>query len=578
MERVTRMSLIWRRGGILAAFLLAGLLVLVRLGSLPLVNPDEGRNATVAREVAESGSWFVPTYNGIPYLDKPIFYFKAVALSLGAFGHSEAAARLPSALFALGLLLILFVFCRKEYGDRAASLAIVIVVTCPLFFAFSRIVIFDMPLAFFVCGAVLAGYRAEEREGRARRGYSMIGALATGFATLVKGPVGFVIPVLVLSVFFVVDRRRGAIRRLLSPFNFLVFFAVVLPWFIGVTLERPDFPRYGIVEETLKRFTTPASDRTGPVYYYIPVMFGACFVWSLLLPEASLVAWRRRLHWSRADRLFVVWAIVVVAFFSISRSKLPGYVLTAVVAVGVLTARLFDRALGHRSGSAAGVVRHGVLVLAIVSLGCASLLGAESIHPGLLHDWLGAAGREFQELRPVFPRLALAFGIAAIAAAAAALRQSVPGALAAFMVSSVLLLAVAFGGMKGFAWSNSSKALAQAVEANAAGTPVALLQSYSKGISFYMRRPVTVITEDGGELSSNYVLFMLSRDRPWPAQLVPVAERDTWLASRPESLLLLGDRGSHAALDSIAARHDQTPVELAPGWRGVKLGPPPGNP
>jgi hypothetical protein len=89
---------------------------------------------------------------------------------------------------------------------------------------------------------------------------------------------------------------------------------------------------------------------------------------------------------------------------------------------------------------------------------------------------------------------------------------------------------------------------------------------------------VTLITDDGGELSSNYVLFMLSRDRVWPEQLVPATERDMWLASRRGSLLLLGDRRSHAALDSIAARHDQAPVELAPGWRSVKLGPPLGRP
>jgi len=572
------MPQVWRLGGFLAAFSLAGFLVFARLGSLPLVNPDEGRNAEVAREVAESGGWFVPTYNGVPYLDKPILYFKTVALSLEAFGHSEAAARIPSALFALILLLMLHAFCRKEYGERAAGLAIAIVVTCPLFFAFSRIVIFDMPLAFFVCGAVLAGYRAEEREGRARRGYYMIGAAAAAMATLVKGPVGFVIPALVLSAFFIVDRRRGAIRRLFSPLNFLVFFAVVLPWFIGVALERPDFPHYGIVEETLKRFTTPAHHRTGPVYYYIPVMFGACFVWSVLLPEASLAAWRTRLHWSRADRLFVVWAIVVVAFFSISQSKLPGYVLTAVVAIGVLIARLFERALEHQSGRAAGVVRHGVVVLAIVSLVCAVLLGAEGIHPGLLHDWLGVAGREFQELTPIFPSLALAFAIVALTAAAAAIRQTVPAAFAAFLVSSVLLLAVAFRGIQEFAWSNSSKALAQAVEANSASMPVAFLRSYSKGISFYLRRPVTVITEDGSELSSNYVVFMLSRGPLWPEQLVPAAERDLWLASRRGGLLLVGDRRSHAALDSIAARNDVSSLELAPGWRGVKLGPPPRRP
>ena len=71
------------------AFLLAAVLFFVRLGDLPLIDPDEGRNAEVAREMAESGAWVVPTFNAIPYLDKPALYFRAVALSFGAFGRSE---------------------------------------------------------------------------------------------------------------------------------------------------------------------------------------------------------------------------------------------------------------------------------------------------------------------------------------------------------------------------------------------------------------------------------------------------------------------------------------------------------
>ena len=72
-----------------------------RLGHLPLLAPDEGRNAEVGREMQESGAWLVPTYNGVDYLDKPAFYFKAVALSLSVFGNNETAARIPSLLSAL---------------------------------------------------------------------------------------------------------------------------------------------------------------------------------------------------------------------------------------------------------------------------------------------------------------------------------------------------------------------------------------------------------------------------------------------------------------------------------------------
>src|ERR1700722_7371989 len=120
-----------------------------RLGSLPLIQPDEGRNAEVAREMKESGAWLSPSYDGMTYLDKPAFYFKAVAFSLAAFGDNETAARLPSALFALALLAITFAFCRHAYGTRCAILAVIVVTTMPLFIVNSRIVIFDIALAFF---------------------------------------------------------------------------------------------------------------------------------------------------------------------------------------------------------------------------------------------------------------------------------------------------------------------------------------------------------------------------------------------------------------------------------------------
>ena len=91
-----------------------------QLGRLPLLQPDEGRNAEVAREMKESGAWLSPSYNGIAYLDKPAFYFKAVALSLAALGNTETAARLPSALFGLALLALAYGFVRRAHGVRCA--------------------------------------------------------------------------------------------------------------------------------------------------------------------------------------------------------------------------------------------------------------------------------------------------------------------------------------------------------------------------------------------------------------------------------------------------------------------------
>src|SRR5437867_13117188 len=187
------------------AFLLGAFLIFARLGALPLLQPDEGRNAEVAREMNASGAWLVPTYNGLPYLDKPSFYFKTVALSFALFGETETAARLSSALFGFALLAMAFAFCRREYTERTAALTVMVVATAPLYLAFSRLVIFDMPLAFFVCGAIFAGYIAERTEGRARRLWYSLGAVSAALARLVKGPVGFIVRGLVLGVFNLLD-------------------------------------------------------------------------------------------------------------------------------------------------------------------------------------------------------------------------------------------------------------------------------------------------------------------------------------------------------------------------------------
>ncbi len=72
---------------LLSAMAFAAMMLFARLGQLPLRDPDEGRNAEVAREMAEAGAWLTPTYNGLVYLDKPAFYFKAVAISFRVFGE-----------------------------------------------------------------------------------------------------------------------------------------------------------------------------------------------------------------------------------------------------------------------------------------------------------------------------------------------------------------------------------------------------------------------------------------------------------------------------------------------------------
>jgi len=535
------------------------------------MDPDEGRNSEIAREMRETGSWLIPRYNGFDYLDKPAPFFRLVALSFSAFGESEFAARLPSVLFGLLTLGLLAAFCRHVYGPREGALAVLVAGTAPLVFIFARLVIFDMMLAFFVCAAIFAGYLAEEREGRARRGWLVAGAASAAFATLVKGPVGFIVPTLVLASFHLLERRPRAIARLLHPLNLLVFFAIVLPWFLALVHERPDFAHYGLVEESLRRFTTDRFDRSKPFWYYPPLLLVGTGAWAILVPRAAIRAWRGRAALSRPTRLFIAWVLATLVFFSLSSSKLPHYILTTVIALSALLARILAQALAAPEGKRAAGVRSGVKAIGIICLGTAVVLLAFVLWRGPLMSLFHIRGRNFERMEASMAPGALAFALIGIVALAGRYSKRLPVTIAAYAAAPLLFTTIAFDGLLQFSDSASSRALARRIEEIAPRSPFACLGCYPCGAAFYLRRCPTVFTEDGHELTSNYLRFELEKGGTWPASIVPLADCEAWLAAAREPLLLLAQRTTLASLDSIAKARRAKVVELVPGWWGVLL-------
>ena len=120
------------------------------LGGAALFEPDEGRNAEIGREILLLHDWVTPHYDFIPRLDKPIFFFGLVALSLKLLGVAEWSARLPSVLAALGCLSLTYILARTIFGRWAALWSVLILVTSVEFFALSRVVILDMVLTMFI--------------------------------------------------------------------------------------------------------------------------------------------------------------------------------------------------------------------------------------------------------------------------------------------------------------------------------------------------------------------------------------------------------------------------------------------
>jgi hypothetical protein len=134
-------------------------------------------------------------------------------------------------------------------------------------------------------------------------------------------------------------------------------------------------------------------------------------------------------------------------------------------------------------------------------------------------------------------------------------------------------VSVVFGGVRQYAESRSARPLASRLEALAPGVEVACLESFPTGLPFYLERPVTLISRDGREMTSNYIVFSLSRVRQWPAVIVPLAARDQWLAARERPIFLIAYGGRRASLDSLAARGGARAAEVTRVWWGALLRP-----
>jgi 4-amino-4-deoxy-L-arabinose transferase-like glycosyltransferase len=214
------------------------------LGAAALFEPDEGRNSEKAREILVLNDWVTPHENFHPVLDKPIFFYWLIALSYKLFGVSEWAARLPSALAALGCLILVYRFVAARWGWWEALWSALILLTSAEFFSLARIVIFDMPLTFFLTLAICAFYEGVHTdEVRHRRFWCLAMYLALGVATLIKGLIGVVVPGIIFFFYLLLIRRWSVLRRIyLVPGAFL-FFAVVLPWYLQADARHVGYHR-----------------------------------------------------------------------------------------------------------------------------------------------------------------------------------------------------------------------------------------------------------------------------------------------------------------------------------------------
>ncbi|HYI13357.1 MAG TPA: glycosyltransferase family 39 protein [Thermoanaerobaculia bacterium] len=426
--------------------------------------------------MAETNDYVMPRLNGLPYIDKPIVYFAAEAAAMEVLGPTELAARLPAYLFTLASAAVLFLFARRVWGGETPWIAAIVFLSMPLVVAFSRTVIFDSALAFFVTVALTSFYLAiEERVSR----WAILGWLAMGFAMITKGPVTFV---LVLFVVLPYAWKRKALRPVFPIAGILLFAAVIAPWVWGVTQVVPEFLRYVLVTETAERVATKALKRTAPPWFFVPYLLAGAMPW-------SIVALANPKLFRRDDRALVYCLLAVAVpflFFSLSQSKLPQYILPLMAPLALVVARIWSES---RTRAAA---------IVFVVFGVVLAAGSFFVHRTKMKP----------ELRSVTDEVALALGAAFLIGGLAALfvkrRELV---LVALTLPAITLPIVANPLLRALSERRSAKAFVTELAPHLTpDTQIIGVEAFSGSMAFYLQRRVTLVTEDASELTSNYLL------------------------------------------------------------------------
>jgi 4-amino-4-deoxy-L-arabinose transferase-like glycosyltransferase len=320
------------------------------LASFGLIGADEPRYAQIAREMLDRHDWITPTLGGHPWLEKPPLYYWQAMLVYSVFGVSDMSARIPSTLDATLLVVAVYLFFRKFRHGVEVDAAL-ITASCAGVIGYARAASMDMALCTAFSVGMLAWWAWRES---GKRIHLALFYLCMALGMLAKGPVAPFLAAVVIVLFAAATHEWRTILGTLWFPGILLFGAVALPWYLAVQLRNPQFFREFILEHNLARFSTNLYHHPEPFWYYVPVMALALIPWIVFIVAAFvelLRTWWMNRKFSRAESDFELqfnvfaasWLIVPVLFFSISQSKLPGYILPAVPAGAILLADYLHR-------------------------------------------------------------------------------------------------------------------------------------------------------------------------------------------------------------------------------------------
>lgn len=487
-----------------------------------LLPSDEGRYAEIAREMFTSGDWVTIRYNGLKYFEKPPFQLWMTALAFEAFGVGEWQARLWVAISGAAGLVVTMVAARRWYGARVGLITGLVLLAAPAWNLGAHFNSLDMglsgALAFVLASVLLAQHPATSVT--ARRHWMWAAWAAMAVAVLTKGLVGIVLPGLVLALYTLVVRDLSVWRRLCFWSGMLVLLVIAAPWFILTSQRNPEFLHFFFIHEHFQRYLSNVHHRDGPWWYFVPQLLLGFLPWVGLAWPMAKATWPARAALAFQPGLFLgLWAATIFIFFSLSGSKLPGYILPVYPALAVLAAVAID-GMSTAQWCRYASIAAGCMLIGLFATPLITRLGSDTT-PSALYEafawWVAAA---------------CALGLGGLLLARGLATRFIDRSVVAYALTFFMVATIALRGHETFGRASSGVALAAPMRALLQPTmPLYSVRLLDHTLPFYLGHP-TVMVEAPGELA-----FGTGQE---PDRWVPtLAEFEARWRSGPRALALM---------------------------------------
>lgn len=300
---------------------------------IPVTDPVESNYALTAKEMLLSGDWLSPRIYGHYWFDKPIMIYWLIALSFKILGITDFAARLPAALFSAGSVTFMYWFGKKLFNDyKIALLSALVLGTSLEFWVLAKMIITDAVLFFFTSVSLATFYLGLRNNGII---WYVVAYGAAGMAVLTKGPIGLVLPGIIIISYIVLTRQWQLLKKMFLLPGFLIFLLVAGPWYLKMyQIHGNAFIDTFLGLHNYVRATVSEHPDDNVFYYYLVLFPMSLLPWTgILLTYRSILGQEIK---STHLVYLTIWPIIIIIFYSLMATKYLTYVFPASFPVALL--------------------------------------------------------------------------------------------------------------------------------------------------------------------------------------------------------------------------------------------------